>query len=91
MLIMRIGIVTGTVVSTQKDERLVGCKLLIVRQLDSNGKAAGPEEVAVDVLGAGVGERVLVCQGSPARALINSADAPIDLAVVGIIDEMENN
>ena len=91
MLNMRIGIVTGTVVSTQKDERLVGCKLLIVKQLDSNGKATGNEEVAVDVLGAGIGERVLICQGSPARALINSSNAPIDMAVVGIIDEMENN
>jgi len=88
---MRIGKVTGMIVSTQKDERLVGCKLLIVKQLDSDGNMIGQEEVAVDVLGAGVGERVLICQGSPARALINNPNAPIDLAVVGIIDEMENN
>ena len=88
---MRIGIVTGMVVSTQKDDRLVGCKLLIIRQLDADGNIIGNDEVAVDVLGAGVGERVLVCQGSPAKALLNNPQAPVDLAVVGIIDNMENN
>ena len=88
---MRIGMVTGMVVSTQKDVRLVGCKLLIVRQLDANGDATGNEEVAVDVLGAGVGERVLICQGSPAKALLNNPQAPVDLAIVGIIDNVENN
>jgi ethanolamine utilization protein EutN len=88
---MRIGLVTGMVVSTQKDERLVGCKLLIVRQLDANGNTVGNDEVAVDVLGAGIGERVLICQGSPARSLLNNPQAPVDLAVVGIIDNMENN
>ena len=88
---MRIGMVTGMVVSTQKDDRLVGCKLLIVRQLDANGNIIGNDEVAVDVLGAGVGEKVLICQGSPAKALLNNPQAPVDLAVVGIIDNMENN
>lgn len=84
---MRIGLVHGTIVSTQKDERLVGCKLLIVRQIDGEGRVIGNDEVAVDVLGAGVGEKVLLCQGSPARALLSNPQAPIDLAVVGIIDE----
>jgi ethanolamine utilization protein EutN len=87
---MRIGLVTGMIVSTQKDERLVGCKLLVVRQLDAEGNVTGGDEVAIDVLGAGVGERVLICQGSPARAILSGSDAPVDLAVVGIIDEMEN-
>ena len=84
---MRIGIVTGMIVSTQKDERLVGCKLLVVRQLDADGNTIGDDEVAVDVLGAGIGERVLLCQGSPAKAIINNPNAPVDLAVAGIIDE----
>ena len=88
---MRIGIVTGMVVSTQKDSRLVGCKLLIVRQIDGEGNVLGNDEVAVDVLGAGVGERVLICQGSPAKALLNNPQAPIDLAIVGIIDNMEKS
>jgi len=88
---MRIGIVTGMVVSTQKDERLVGCKLLIVRQIDGGGNIIGNDEVAVDVMGAGIGERVLICQGSPAKALLNNPQAPVDLAVVGIIDDMGNN
>jgi len=84
---MRIGLVTDMIVSTQKDERLVGCKLLVVRQLDASGNTVGNDEVAVDVLGAGIGERVLLCQGSPAKAIINNMNAPVDLAVVGIIDE----
>lgn len=88
---MRIGQVQGMVVSTQKDERLVGCKLLIVRQIDTGGNPVGQEEVAVDTLGAGVGERVLLCSGSSARSLFGGDNVPIDLAVVGIIDTMEKN
>jgi ethanolamine utilization protein EutN len=59
--------------------------------LDASGNEIGNQEVAVDVLGAGVGERVLICQGSPARSLLNNPQAPVDLAIVGIIDNMDNN
>jgi len=88
---VRIGLVTDMVVSTQKDDRLVGCKLLVVRILDSEGNITGNSEVAIDVLGAGVGERVLLCQGSPAKAMINNPNAPVDLAIVGIIDEIKED
>lgn len=90
MINMRIGIVTGTVVSTQKAESLVGYKLLIVKQTDSEGNIIGKEEVAVDILSAGVGEKVLLCSGSSARAFLENTKSPIDLAVVGIIDSLEN-
>lgn len=87
---MRMGQVKGIVVSTQKDEHLVGCKLLIVEQIDSSGAVTGKEEVAIDVLSAGVGEKVLLCSGSSARHLLGDEHAPVDLAVVGIIDSMGN-
>lgn len=87
---MRIGIVKGMIVSTQKAESLVGLKLLIVQILDSNGKPDGSDEVCVDNLGAGVGEKVLLCTGSSAKSIYPS-NAPIDLAVVGIIDTIDTD
>ena len=73
--------VTGSVISTRKNEKLRGCKFLIVEPL-----AAGGAFVAADQIGAGVGETVLVSCGSAAR-LAASADMPIDAAVIGIVDE----
>jgi len=86
---MIIGIVKGTVVSTQKDERLVGSKLLIINQVDADKNVIGKDAVAVDLLGAGIGEYVLVCSGSSAKSLLHNPDVPIDMAIVGIIDSME--
>lgn len=86
---MLLGIVKGTVVSTQKDARLVGSKLLVVKQVDTKRKEIGDEMVAADMLGAGVGELVLLCAGSSARSLMDDTGAPVDLAVVGIIDTLE--
>ena len=74
--------VTGSVISTRKNEKLTGSKFLIVEPLDSRGSF-----VAVDNIGAGVGERVLVVCGSGARLACNGADTPVDAAIVGIIDE----
>lgn len=84
---MRMGLVKGMVVSTQKDEHLIGTKLLVVQRVDSAHTPIGDEEVAVDAVGAGVGEYVLLCQGSPARAVFNDPKMPVDLVVVGIIDK----
>jgi len=86
---MIIGIVKGTVVSTQKDERLIGSKLLIINQVDADKNVIGKDAVAVDLLGAGIGEYVLVCSGSSAKSLLHNPDVPIDMAIVGIIDSME--
>jgi ethanolamine utilization protein EutN len=82
-----MGIVKGMVVSTQKDEHLIGTKLLIVQSVDSQHKPLGDEEVAVDAVGAGIGEFVLLCQGSSARAVFADAKMPVDLVIVGIIDK----
>jgi ethanolamine utilization protein EutN len=82
-----MGIVKGMVVSTQKDEHLIGTKLLVVQRVDLAHNLVGDEEVAVDAVGAGVGEYVLLCQGSPAKTIFNDPRMPVDLAVVGIIDK----
>jgi ethanolamine utilization protein EutN len=82
-----MGIVKGMVVSTQKDEHLIGTKLLVVQSVDSAHNPIGNEEVAVDAVGAGTGEYVLLCQGSTARSVFNDPKMPVDLAVVGIIDK----
>lgn len=83
---MIIGKVTGSLFSTRKSEKLVGNKFMIVEPVE---KMAGNGEsiVAIDIIGAGVGEYVLVAQGSAARIGCNMADAPVDAAIVGIIDE----
>lgn len=83
---MIIGKVTGSLFSTRKSDKLVGNKFMIVEPVE---KMAGNGEsiVAIDIIGAGVGEYVLVAQGSAARIGCNMADAPVDAAIVGIIDE----
>jgi microcompartment protein CcmK/EutM len=86
---MRIGMVKGMVVSTQKDPNLIGTKLLIVQQLDAARNPIGQDEVAVDMFGAGVGELVLLCHGSPAKVVLDNPKMPVDLVVVGIIDSIE--
>lgn len=87
---MKIGKVVGTVVSTQKDEKLIGCKLLVVQPINKDGESLNEEIVAVDIFGAGVGETVLLCFGSAARAVFDTKDIPVDVSVVGIIDTIEN-
>lgn len=83
---MRIAKVKGSVVATKKEEKLLGTKLMIVEFQNSNEEPSGQEEVAVDYVGAGNGELVLVVQGSAARTKECNQDKPIDLAIVGIID-----
>lgn len=80
--------VVGNVVATQKDEALVGTKLLIVSPLYGSSKKRDCL-VAIDIVGAGIGERVLVAKGSAARKVNRLKNAPIDMAIVGIIDEIE--
>jgi microcompartment protein CcmK/EutM len=81
--------VRGTVVSTSKDERLVGFKLLVVMRLGIDGEYVGMPQVAVDTVGAGVGETVIVTAGSSARFAADRSDAPIDSTIVGIVDTVE--
>ena len=81
---MLIGKVVGSVVSTRKNEKLVGSKFMVVETLAGTGDAK--RIVAVDNIGAGIGENVLVAVGSAARVGCDSERAPIDAAIVGIID-----
>lgn len=82
---MVIGTVTGSIVSTRKNDKLVGQKLLIVRPL-GNMEEKG-DFVAIDNVGAGIGETVLVAKGSAARVGCGLSEAPVDAAIVGIVDE----
>ena len=81
---MLIGKVVGSVVSTRKNEKLVGSKFMIVEACAKTGNAE--RVVAVDNVGAGIGEMVLVATGSAARIGCDRENAPIDAAIVGIID-----
>ena len=83
---MIIGKVVGSLFSTRKSEKLVGNKFMIVEPVEKM-KGAGERVVASDIIGAGIGEYVLVAQGSAARIGCDMADAPVDAAIVGIIDE----
>ena len=81
---MLIGKVVGSVVSTRKNEKLVGSKFMIVETVAGTGDAK--RIVAVDDIGAGIGEMVLVATGSAARIGCDMDNAPVDAAIVGIVD-----
>ena len=83
---MLIGKVIGSVVSTRKNENLVGNKFMIVETYPKFGSSS-QRVVAVDNVGAGMGESVLVATGSAARIGIGDESSPIDAAIVGIIDD----
>ncbi len=80
--------VIGHVWATKKEETLSGLKLMVVKEVETN-KTEGDTFVAADVVGAGVGERVLVVSGSTARRALGKDDIAIDCAIVGIIDTLE--
>ena len=85
---MIIGKVIGSVVATRKNEKLIGSKFLIIESLkDVKQDETGDKFVAVDVIGAGIGDVVMVARGSAARLACDRQDAPCDAAVVGIIDD----
>jgi microcompartment protein CcmK/EutM len=86
---MLIASVIGTTVSTVKDEKLVGRKLLIVRQTDETGSPVGKPFVAVDTVDAGIGDLVLTCAGSSARQTAITKDSPVDAVVMAVIDSLE--
>lgn len=81
--------VLGTVVSTRKDPALSGLKLLLAREVDASFQAAGNQVVAVDAVGAGVGELVLIAAGSSARLTEATKDRPVDHVICGIVDVVE--
>lgn len=83
---MILGRVVGTVVATRKDERLLSAKLLVVRPISPDGQLEGTALVAIDTVDAGTGETVLVVSGSSARMADGLGQAPVDAAIVGIVD-----
>lgn len=86
---MFLGKVIGTVWSTKKDENLVGSKLLIVRQLELDLSEKSNFVVAVDSVGSGEGEIVLVATGSSARQTNITKNKPIDAVVMAIVDKLD--
>lgn len=89
---MIVGKVVGNVWATRKEDGLSGMKLMVVRRHDPCTGEDLETIVAVDFIGAGIGEKVLVATGSSARNVGGSASqAPVDATIVGIIDEVEVN
>ena len=88
---MRIGKVVGMAVATVKDARLESAKLLLVTEADPTGKILGKPFIAVDMVGAGEGELVIVAEGSTARVAAGDANKPVDAAIVGILDSLRHN
>jgi microcompartment protein CcmK/EutM len=88
---MLIARVIGTTVSTIKDEKLQGRKLLIVRQTDEKGNPVGKPYIAIDTVDAGVGELVLTASGSSARQTTITKDTPVDAVIMAMIDSLEVN
>jgi ethanolamine utilization protein EutN len=87
---MYLAKVRGTVVSTAKDERLNGFKLMVTQRVGADGGYVGQPEVSIDTVGAGVGEHVLLTKGSSARfGVKEGAASPIDSAIVGIVDTVD--
>lgn len=86
---MVLGKVVGTVVSTQKDKSFTGKKLLIVKAIDLDGKLLDPFVVAVDTVGVGTGETVLVVNGSSARMTEETKDKSIDSVIVAKVDSIQ--
>ncbi len=86
---MIIAQVIGSAVATLKHDSLRETKLLLARQADARGNPTGQPFLAVDLVGAGEGELVIVSQGSSARMCMPSNSSPVDAAVVGILDSLQ--
>ncbi len=87
---MYVGRVTGTVVATIKHAAFNGRKLLIVDQLGEDGEPTGAYDICVDVVQAGVGDKVLVLdEGNGARQVLNMKVAPVRAVIVGVVDDVQ--
>ena len=87
---MQIGRVVGTIVATQKNRKLEGAKLLLVQPMTLEGAARGAAVLAIDSVGAGIGERVLlVVEGKAAGDALGKKGAAVDAAIIGIVDEVD--
>ena len=87
---MLLGKVVGSVISTIKNEELIGMKLLVVEMVNERLEGSGKTEVVVDPIGAGNGEIVLYCTGGSAR-YIWGGQSPSDVCIVGVVESVEVN
>jgi ethanolamine utilization protein EutN len=86
---MQLGRVIGTVVSTQKHRKLDAAKLLLVQPLGLDDAPKGVPVLTIDSVGAGIGEKVLVViEGKAAGAALRRSAAPVDAAIIGIVDSV---
>jgi microcompartment protein CcmK/EutM len=88
---MNLGKVVGTVVATRKEGTMDGLKLMLVKNVDPEGKETGGFTVAADAVGVGPGEMVLVAAGSSARQTIATQNRPCDAVIMAIVDQWEVN
>jgi len=88
---MYLAKVTGTIVSTTKHHSLNGTKLLVVARLNENNQVTAQTQIAVDCVGAGNDEIVVVTTGSSARVSSSTEDSVTDASIVGIVDSLEVN
>lgn len=86
---MLIGKVVGTVVASQKDEKIEGLKFLVLKQIDVEGREGSGYVVAADAVGAGFEEYVLYASGSSARQTVLTDKRPVDAVIMAIIDQWE--
>ena len=86
---MQIARVIGDVVATRKDANLTGVTLLVLQPLAADGSKAGRTLVAVDTVGAGVGETVFFVRGKEATFPFNPVEVPADAGIVGIVDRWD--
>jgi microcompartment protein CcmK/EutM len=86
---MILGKVIGSVVATQKDPGLLGKKLLLVKAIDLEGNLLDPFVIAVDVVGVGIGEKVLVVNGSSARMTSDTKERSIDSIIAAKVDSIQ--
>jgi microcompartment protein CcmK/EutM len=81
--------VVGSAVATVKDEKLIGTKLLVVREADETGQPVGKPVVAIDTVDAGAGDLVLIAAGSSARQTYVTKDRPVDAVIMAVLDSLE--
>jgi len=86
---MQVCIVIGNAWATKKEDSLSGLKFMVVQRIEPSDGSRHESFIAVDCVGAGIGEEVLVVTGSAARQRISSEGIPVDASIVGILDEVE--
>ena len=86
---MTLGCVVGTIVSSTLNDGMQGSRYLLIDKTDQHGKKKGDYLVALDAVGAGYGELVMVAEGSPARETPLTVNKPVDALIVGIVDVIE--